>query len=82
MEKPVAMPKLGMTMTEGTILNWLYQEGDMVEKGEPLVGRLLTFDALSAEFQELKLYRNPTCPACGANAHPEDLPTYEEICAL
>ncbi len=37
MEKPVAMPKLGMTMTEGTILNWLYQEGDMVEKGEPLV---------------------------------------------
>jgi pyruvate dehydrogenase E2 component (dihydrolipoamide acetyltransferase) len=37
MEKPIAMPKLGMTMTEGTILNWLYQEGDMVEKGEPLV---------------------------------------------
>jgi molybdopterin/thiamine biosynthesis adenylyltransferase/rhodanese-related sulfurtransferase len=54
----------------------------ILEKGEPLVGRLLTFDALSAEFQELKLYRNPKCPACGVNAHPDDLPTYEEICAL
>src|SRR5581483_9118343 len=37
MEKVVTMPKLGMTMTEGTVLQWLYQEGDMVEKGEPLV---------------------------------------------
>jgi molybdopterin/thiamine biosynthesis adenylyltransferase len=54
----------------------------ILEKGDPLVGRLLTFDALNAEFQELKLYRNPKCPACGENAHPEDLPTYEEICAL
>src|SRR5579859_5530857 len=54
----------------------------ILEKGEPLVGRLLTFDALSAEFQELKLYRDPHCPACGENAHPEDLPTYEEFCAL
>ncbi|HET7638834.1 MAG TPA: biotin/lipoyl-containing protein, partial [Ktedonobacteraceae bacterium] len=36
-EKPVTMPKLGMTMTEGTVLNWLYREGDWVEKGEPLV---------------------------------------------
>lgn len=54
----------------------------ILKKGEPLVGRLLTFDALSSEFQELKLYRNPQCPACGENAHPEDLPTYEDICAL
>jgi molybdopterin/thiamine biosynthesis adenylyltransferase/rhodanese-related sulfurtransferase len=54
----------------------------ILEKGEPLIGRLLTFDALSAEFQELKLYRDPHCPACGENAHPEDLPTYEDICAL
>lgn len=37
MEKPVTMPKLGMTMTEGTVLNWLYHEGDWIEKGEPLV---------------------------------------------
>jgi pyruvate dehydrogenase complex dihydrolipoamide acetyltransferase long form len=37
MEKVVTMPKLGMTMTEGTVLQWLYQEGDTVEKDEPLV---------------------------------------------
>ncbi|HEY7125682.1 MAG TPA: molybdopterin-synthase adenylyltransferase MoeB [Ktedonobacterales bacterium] len=51
-------------------------------KGEPLVGRLLTFDALSAEFQELRLYRDPHCPACGEGADPVNLPTYEEVCAL
>lgn len=51
-------------------------------KGEPLIGRLLTFDALSAEFQELRLYRDPHCPACGEGADPANLPTYEEVCAL
>lgn len=33
----VIMPKLGLTMTEGMIEKWLKQEGDRVEKGEPLV---------------------------------------------
>jgi pyruvate dehydrogenase E2 component (dihydrolipoamide acetyltransferase) len=33
----VEMPKLGMSMTEGTIEKWLKQEGEKVEKGEPLV---------------------------------------------
>jgi len=33
--------------------------------GEPLAGRLLMFDALSSEFTELKLRRNPDCPVCG-----------------
>lgn len=37
MEKVLAMPKLGMTMTEGTVLQWLYKEGDLVEKDEALV---------------------------------------------
>ncbi len=37
METPLTMPKLGMTMTEGTILRWLYQPGAWVEKDEPLV---------------------------------------------
>jgi len=50
--------------------------------GDPLVGRLLTYDALSETFDELRLRRDPSCPACGADAHPEDLPTYEEICGL
>jgi molybdopterin/thiamine biosynthesis adenylyltransferase/rhodanese-related sulfurtransferase len=50
--------------------------------GEPLVGRLLTYDALSETFEELRLRRDPHCPACGAEAHPEDLPTYEAFCGL
>jgi len=33
----VLMPKLGLTMTEGTVVNWLKNEGDQVEKGEELV---------------------------------------------
>jgi molybdopterin/thiamine biosynthesis adenylyltransferase/rhodanese-related sulfurtransferase len=50
--------------------------------GEPLVGRMMTYDALAGEFSELRLYKDPNCPACGENAHPEDLPTYAEFCAL
>lgn len=50
--------------------------------GEPLVGRMMTYDALAGEFSELRLYQDPHCPACGENAHPEDLPTYAEFCAL
>lgn len=33
--------------------------------GEPLVGRLLTFDAQSTTFAEVKVRRDPSCPACG-----------------
>lgn len=37
MERTVMMPKLGVTMEEGTVLSWFYKEGDWVEKDEPLV---------------------------------------------
>jgi len=50
--------------------------------GEPLVGRLMTYDALAGEFNELRLFRDPKCPACGENAHPENLPTYADVCAI
>ncbi len=50
--------------------------------GDPLVGRLLTYDALAGECNELRLFRDPQCPACGENAHPENLPTYSEVCAV
>ena len=36
--------------------------------GEPLVGRLLSFDALSMHFRETRLLRDPTCPGCAADA--------------
>ena len=33
--------------------------------GEPLIGRLLMFDALASSFMELRLRRDPDCPVCG-----------------
>ena len=40
--------------------------------GEPLVGRLLTFDAQSTAFSEVKVRRDPRCPACGTRARDEE----------
>jgi molybdopterin/thiamine biosynthesis adenylyltransferase/rhodanese-related sulfurtransferase len=50
--------------------------------GDPLIGRLLTYDALSETFDELRLRRDSHCPACGEGAYPDNLPTYEELCGL
>jgi molybdopterin/thiamine biosynthesis adenylyltransferase len=36
--------------------------------GDPLVGRLLIYDALDASFQEVQMRRDPDCPACGTVA--------------
>ncbi len=44
--------------------------------GQPLVGRLLTYDALDMEFRELRLSRDPECPMCGPGA-PTDLDDIE-----
>jgi len=54
----------------------------LLNLGDPLVGRLMTYDALAGEFNELRLYRDPNCPACGEHGHPEDLPTYGDVCAV
>jgi sulfur-carrier protein adenylyltransferase/sulfurtransferase len=42
--------------------------------GEPLVGRLLMFDALSTSFMELSLRQDPDCPVCGANTLAQQQP--------
>lgn len=47
--------------------------------GDPLVGKLLTFDALEMSFRTLKLRRDPDCPACGDGATVE-LVDYDEYC--
>ena len=39
--------------------------------GDPLVGRLLTFDAQSTSFAEVKVRRDPSCPVCGEGASTE-----------
>jgi sulfur-carrier protein adenylyltransferase/sulfurtransferase len=49
--------------------------------GEPLVGRLLLFDALSVEFNEMKLRRDPECPVCGDSPTITDYIDYVEFCA-
>jgi molybdopterin/thiamine biosynthesis adenylyltransferase/rhodanese-related sulfurtransferase len=49
--------------------------------GKPLVGRLLLFDALSAEFDEMKLRRDPECPVCGESPTITDYIDYVEFCA-
>jgi len=50
--------------------------------GEPLVGRLLLFDALGMRFRELKLRRNPSCPMCGDHRTITELIDYEEFCGI
>ncbi len=49
--------------------------------GEPLVGRLMLFDALSGEFNEVKLRRDPDCPVCGEHPTITDYIDYVEFCA-
>lgn len=41
----------------------------ILQQGEPLVGRLLTFDALSATFRTLRIRRDDECPACGESGN-------------
>jgi len=48
--------------------------------GEPLVGRLLMFDALAAAFTEISLRRDPDCPVCGENPTITDYIDYVEFC--
>ena len=51
-------------------------------KGEPLIGRLLLVDALAMRFRELKLRKNPECPACGAHPTITGLIDYNEFCGI
>jgi sulfur-carrier protein adenylyltransferase/sulfurtransferase len=50
--------------------------------GEPLVGRLLLIDALGMKFRELKLRKNPECPACGKHPTITKLIDYNEFCGI
>ena len=50
--------------------------------GEPLIGRLLLVDALSMRFRELKLRKNPDCPACGTHPTVTELIDYNQFCGI
>jgi molybdopterin/thiamine biosynthesis adenylyltransferase len=53
----------------------------IIGAGEPLIGRLLLFDALPTEFSEVRLQRDPTCPVCGDNPSITEYVDYVEFCA-
>jgi hypothetical protein len=59
----------------------------IIGAGEPLIGRLLMYDALEATFTELKVRRDPDCPICSRepDAIADDelgvFPDYEAFCA-
>jgi len=50
--------------------------------GEPLIGRLLLYDALAMRFRELKLRRNPDCPVCGDHPTVTELIDYQQFCGI
>jgi molybdopterin/thiamine biosynthesis adenylyltransferase len=49
--------------------------------GEPLVGRLLLFDALAGEFNVVAIRRDPDCPVCGEHPTITEYVDYVEFCA-
>jgi adenylyltransferase/sulfurtransferase len=51
-------------------------------KGDSLIGRLLLVDALSMKFRELKLRKNPDCPACGGHRTITKLIDYDQFCGI
>ncbi len=54
----------------------------LLGKGDPLVGRLLTYDSLKMKFRELKLRRDPSCPVCGPSPSITEYIDYEGFCAI
>jgi sulfur-carrier protein adenylyltransferase/sulfurtransferase len=52
----------------------------LLGKGEPLIGRLLTYDALGMRFREVRLRRDPKCPLCGDDATITELIDYVDFC--
>jgi molybdopterin/thiamine biosynthesis adenylyltransferase/rhodanese-related sulfurtransferase len=54
----------------------------IIGKGDPLIGRLLVFDALGMTFEELRIRRNPKCPVCSVNPESIQLIDYQQFCGL
>ncbi|HEU5329586.1 MAG TPA: molybdopterin-synthase adenylyltransferase MoeB [Thermomicrobiales bacterium] len=50
--------------------------------GDPLIGRLLRFDALKMSFREYKLRKDPDCPICGQHPTVTGLIDYDEFCGV
>ncbi|MGB2964562.1 MAG: molybdopterin-synthase adenylyltransferase MoeB [Anaerolineales bacterium] len=50
--------------------------------GDPLIGRLLLYDALDLSFQTVKLHKNPDCKICGSAPEITELIDYEDFCGV
>ncbi|MDX8377739.1 MAG: molybdopterin-synthase adenylyltransferase MoeB [Mariprofundales bacterium] len=54
----------------------------ILDIGNSLSGRLMLYDALAMKFSEVKLRKDPQCPACGDNPSIGDVSAYEDFCGL
>jgi len=54
----------------------------IIEQGQPLIGRLLLFDALPMQFREVRIQKNPQCPVCGPSPTITSLIDYESFCGI
>ena len=54
----------------------------IIGQGDPLIGRLVLFDALRMSFRELKLRKNPDCPICSEHPTQTELIDYEAFCGI
>ena len=54
----------------------------LLGKGNPLVGRLITYDSLRMKFRELKLRKDPDCPVCGTHPTSTSYIDYEGFCSI
>jgi adenylyltransferase/sulfurtransferase len=54
----------------------------IVGAGDPLIGRLVLFDALKLKFRELKLRKNPDCPICSEHPTQTELIDYQQFCGI
>jgi adenylyltransferase/sulfurtransferase len=50
--------------------------------GEPLIGRMIAFDALKMKFREFRLRRDPKCPVCSENPTITELIDYDQFCGI
>ena len=87
-----APPELAPTCDEAGVLGVLPGTVGLIQAteaiklllniGEPLIGRLLVYDAMAMSFRSFKVRRDPDCTTCGANAHIdlEGIPDF--VCAI
>ncbi len=83
-------PELAPSCSEGGVLGVLpgivgtLQTNEALKlaigAGDPLIGRLLLFDALATDFTEVKIRRNPDCPVCGEHPSITEYIDYVEFC--